>query len=103
MPASVAMSEDWLSGVNNPLGANWRRGAPVGAVLGPLFADHIGGENPALPPNPTIVCGDTTAVQDWGQGWFVGSTTPGQGKHVQTNTLLKRRGSALHTSIASPP
>lgn len=105
MPNGAALSEDWTSGVTNHWpGTNWRRGSPGGITLpGSTFSDHIQGEHVNLPPTPQPQCGSLTQVQSWGQEWRVGSTTPGQGQRVQTNTLTKRRGEAAHQSVMSPP
>ena len=104
IPNDVPISEDWTTGITNHYaGTNWRRADPGGFIVGSTWDDRVGAEHKDLPPNPTIQCSDATSIQSWGQQWRVGSTTPGQGKAVQNNTLMKRRGSAVHQSISSPP
>jgi len=99
LPTAVIFNEHWSgSVVDDYSGTNWRRGAE-GSFTSVSFSDWIGGENPALPPSPSISCGNTTNVQHWGQEWWVGNSTSGTGVKVQSNTLQKRRGSAIHLNI----
>ncbi len=108
MPSAVPINEHWTSGVvqddTNPV-PNWRQGVQ-GAITttGSTFADHIGGENLSLPPVPVPTCNasDGTAIDHWGQDWLIGSTQIGVGVRVQSDTLQKYIGHALHTSIISP-
>ncbi len=105
LPSDVPYNEKWTTGITNDFsGTNWRRG-PEGAGVsqGSLMQDLIGGENVNLPPVPVPLCnGDSTAIQHWGQEWWVGSATIGVGRRAQTNTLQKYKGRAAHTSIMSP-
>jgi len=102
------VNEKWSTGVvNDDAKADWRRGA-AGGVNQPAastFFDNIQGETkehiPA-PMNPQAPLG-TKAVQHWGQEWYIGSTTPGKGTKVQTNTLQKYQDHGEHQDIKSPP
>lgn len=106
LPSGVPLNEQWTTSVvNDYANADWGRDPPLGLNAPTAsFADHIQGEDGS--PTPTPICDDTgidtTAVQHWGQSWHIGSTTPGVGRTVQTNTLQKLLGRALHTSITSP-
>lgn len=94
LPSNVPLNEKWSTGiVDDYSGTNWRRGAE-GSITAVTFDDLIGGEHSALPPNPSIACSNNTAVQHWGQEWWIGSLTPGAGVKVQDKTLQKRRGFA---------
>ena len=84
---------------------NWLITADGGATLnGPTVSDVIEGENltknptPQAPQNPL----GTTKVVHWGQDIYVGSTTVGQGKKVQTATFQKYRDHADHENVTSP-
>jgi hypothetical protein len=105
LPSDVPINEQWTTGVSNDYaGANWRRADPQGLITdGPAFVDGIFGEYPGLPAVPQPTCdGNSQPVQHWGQTWQVGSLTIGAGRRVQTNTLQKLIGRALHTNIISP-
>jgi hypothetical protein len=105
LPADVPMNENWTTGVNNDYtGTNWRRGDPSGLIVpGSAFGDLIGGENLNLPPTPVPTCdGNNTAVEHWGQEWRVGSEATGFGRRIQTDTLQKYIGHAVHSAIVSP-
>jgi hypothetical protein len=107
MPSSVALNENWTTGVTNDFsGTNWRRGnaGSITTTSGSpaAFFDEIGGENVALPPNPTAACsGTATAVDHWGQEWKIGTTSIGVGTRVQTDTIQKYTQHAVHNSIAT--
>jgi hypothetical protein len=98
VPTAVPMNEDWSTGVTpDYTGTNWRRQDPKGNMTGDGagFADLIQGE--AAGRLPTATCdGNATAVQHWGQNWYVGSLTHGVGALVQMDTLQKYRGFADH-------
>jgi len=99
MPSPVGVSEDWTTGVvADYIGTNWRRGDPTGVTIpGSSFVDRIGGEAVGVGFIPEPACaGPATPVQHWGQEWYVGSETPGQGRSVQTNTLQKYQEHAEH-------
>jgi hypothetical protein len=112
LPTSVTLSEEWTTlPVPDFSGTNWRRGDPGGTTTDPAtpsqFLDSITGENVSNPtvfnPVPTPVCsGNGTSVQHWGQAWRVGSTLPGIGRRVQTNTLQKYIDHANSTGITTP-
>lgn len=56
-------------------------------------------ENIGVTPN----CGNATSMDHWQQNWFIGSTSPGAGVHVQRNTFHRYYGKAAHESVTSPP
>lgn len=94
LPSGVPLNEKWSTGlINDWSGTNWRRGAE-GSITSVTFDDLIQGEHVNLPPNPTTACSNNSAVQHWGQEWWIGSLTPGSGVKVQDKTLQKRRGFA---------
>jgi hypothetical protein len=101
------VNENWESGiVNDDPTCNWRRGAPGGfTASGTMFDDMIGGEAAGRTPAPTAPQSPpgTQRVQHWAQAWFIGSTVPGHGTKVQTNTLQKYLDHAEHENIKSPP
>lgn len=109
LPRRVGVNENWTTDVVNDFaGTNWRRGPAGGETLNPAgWVDRIQGEavgfgfNPA-PQNPQNPLGNVR-VQHWGQAWFVGSTMPGVGRRVQTNTLQKFQDHARHEGVTSPP
>jgi hypothetical protein len=109
LPSSVPINENWTTGIiNDYSGTNWRRG-PAGSYTTPSdasFADDIGGENitgGGFTPIPTPGCGSgSTAVEHWGQSWYVGTTANGSGARVQSDTLQKYQDHAVHNSIVSP-
>jgi hypothetical protein len=101
------VNEKWTTGVVNDYPkADWRRGPEGGTTsAGTTFFDNIQGESKGhtpAPQNPQKPLG-TTKVQHWGQDWYIGSTTPGKGTKVQTNTLQKYQDHAEHQNIKSPP
>lgn len=107
LPKRVPINEQWTTGVVNDFaGTDWRRGAAGGATIDPTdWYDLIQGEAAGFTPaaqSPQSPLGNT-AVEHWGQAWFVGSNQPGQGVRVQTNTLQKYRDHARHTGVVSPP
>lgn len=103
----VAVNEKWATAVTNDFaGCNWTRG-PEGASTAPFF-DMIGGEAPGktppaqAPPSAPGAGMGSVKVQHWTQQWWVGSSTPGRGTKVQTNTLQKYQDHADHESVTSP-
>jgi hypothetical protein len=109
LPNDVPLNEQWSTGVVNDFaGANWRRDAPFGAIESPAsWPDEIQGESNLLPANPPSRSPCTpslcnTAVQHWGQEWYIGSTNPGVGRRVQTDTLQKYTDHASHQNRVSP-
>ena len=105
LPSGVPVNENWTTGVASDYnGTNWRRGDPNG-VNEPVsaFADQIQGEAFSLPAYPTPTCdGNSTPVEHWGQEWRVGSLASGFGRRIQTDTIQKYIGHAVHASIVSP-
>jgi hypothetical protein len=101
------VNEQWESGVvNDDATCNWPRGAPGGfSSTTTRFADMIGavgaGGTPA-PTGPGSPLG-THKTQHWAQAWYIGSTTPGKGTKVQTNTLQKYLDHGEHADVKSPP
>ena len=108
LPSDVPVNEAFGSIVTDFAGTNWRRDAPSGKPVGPSdWFDMIGGEHFMLPPYPiaTAPCTPSlcnTAVQHWLQEWRVGSTSPGVGLRVQTDTLQKYTDHASHQNRVSP-
>jgi len=106
LPSGVPVNEQWTTGVVvDYSGMDWRRSSPTGfspSVAG--FADIIQGETPEHTPTPSAPGSPlgTTAVYHWGQDWFIGSTNPGSGSRVQSDTLQKYIDHAAHASIVSP-
>jgi hypothetical protein len=103
-PSTIGVNEAWTTGVTpDYTGTNWTRSGPKGfSSTESAFADEIGGAPPSG-STPTPNCnGPTTPVQHWGQEWYIGSTTPGAGTPVQTDTLQKYINSAAHLIIKSP-
>jgi hypothetical protein len=93
--------------VNDYSGANWTEAPAAGyTATNSAFTDVIQGQAVSPPPYPYPQSPQTplsgTAVDHWGQEWRVGSTTPGLGARVQTNTLQKYIDHARHTGIVSP-
>ena len=101
------VNEQWETGVvADDATCNWPRGAPGGFTSSStMFADMIGAVGAGGTPAPTAPGSPlgTHATQHWGQAWYIGSTTPGKGTKVQTNTLQKYLDHATHTGIKSPP
>jgi len=111
MPSSVEYNENWTTAVQNDLqGNNWRRQdpPPPGSIaFNSILQDEIQGEAIGLPaiPTPSAPCGPprcTQKIQHWGQEWRVGSTSPGNGARVQTDTIQKYIDHARHENIVSP-
>lgn len=107
LPTGLALplNETWTTAVvSDYQKENWRRGAAAGTTSsGPTFDDVIGGEIASRRPKPVFDSNSIVAVQHWGQAWQIGSATVGVGRRVQSNTLQKMLGRALHTNILSPP
>ncbi len=103
LPSGAPVNENWTTGiVPDYSGTDWRRSDPTGInEAESTFADSIGGEDAAHTPRATCD-GNSTPIQHWGQEWRVGSTTPGFGRRIQTDTLQKYLGHAAHTQIISP-
>lgn len=106
LAGSLPINEDFTgSAIADFTGMNWLITADGGATLnGPTVSDVIEGENltknptPQAPQNPL----GSTKVVHWGQDIYVGSTTVGQGKKVQTATFQKYRDHADHENVTSP-
>jgi hypothetical protein len=104
LPYDVDLNEDWTTGIFQDYpGNNWRRADPVGFTTsgGAAFEDGMFGEFPSAMPTPSCD-GNSEPIHHWGQAWRVGSQSIGAGRLVQTNTLRKLRGRAIHTNIVSP-
>ena len=88
-----------------PGGTNWDiTNVPGGAPEPPLkWPDQISGSQQttpkALPPGVPL---GTQKVDHLTGEWRVGSSTPGKGVRVQTNTWQKYQDHAIHTDIVSP-
>jgi hypothetical protein len=111
----VPVNEQWTTDVIpdcSPM--NWRRLPPHGFTSDPIvagFSDLIQGEaftytnaqgaTVTVTPTPSGP-GTGTAVYHWGQDWYVGSTTPGSGRRVQSDTLQKYTAHAEHQNIVTP-
>jgi len=104
LSSGVPVNEQWTTGIfDDYTGNNWRRGSPHGftTVSIAAFSDLIQGEESNRTPTP-IGPGTGTAVYHWGQDWYVGSTTPGSGRRVQSDTLQKYTAHAEHQNIVTP-
>lgn len=85
---------------------DWRQSQEGGhSAPGTRFSDMMGGEDsthtptPQAPQNPL----GSHKTQHWPQAWYIGSTTPGSGTKVQTNTFQKYQDHAKHENVRSPP
>lgn len=107
LPAGISLplNEQWTTGVVDDYPKNnWGRGSAVGTTTSTgAFSDGIQGERSNRRPQPTCDPFSAQPVQHWGQAWQIGSLTIGAGKQVQTNTLQKNLGRALHTNVVTPP
>ena len=118
IPIVVLGNEKWTTGVQDESPAvanNWRRGSdgPATSVVDPatgifsLIYDRVGTEALHQPGGaatfPVPDCsGAGTNVHHWGQSWYIGSTSSGVGRRVQTDTIQKKTNTAIHTGITSP-
>ncbi|HEX8282831.1 MAG TPA: hypothetical protein VF588_05730 [Pyrinomonadaceae bacterium] len=106
LPSNVPLNEHFTTGiVADFAGMDWRRGAEGGAVVNPTdWFDHIQGETAGHNPAPRNPCSPlcNTAVYHWDGEWFIGSTSIGVGRRVQTNTWQKFTDHAEHTNRTSP-
>ena len=109
MPSMVAFGEQWTTPVDNryPGGTNWERPSAHGdTTSNSTFYDYITGPglNNQPPPNPTPTApqGGNTEVQRSGQEWRFGSTTPGAGARVQTDTWHRYVDHGDNDGITSP-
>ena len=106
LPSGVPVNEQWTTGiVSDYSGMNWTRGNPTGFTPSiAYFADIIQGEISSRTPTPSAPTSPlgTTKVYHWGQDWYIGSTSPGSGRRVQSNTLQKYTDHATHENIVSP-
>jgi hypothetical protein len=105
LPSNVPVNEKWTTDVSNDYpGTTWRRADPIGFTTqdAAAFEDGMFGEWAGAVPQPTCD-GNSQPVQHWGQAWRIGSEAIGAGTLVQTDTLQKLVGRALHTDIVSPP
>ena len=86
-------------------GMNWTRDVPHAFNLSlPALEDTIQGETSDKVPTPTLPSSPlgNTPVYNWGQDIYVGSTTIGAGRRVQSDTLQQYTDHALHTNIVTP-
>jgi hypothetical protein len=103
---SLPVNEDFTgNAIADFTGINWLMTPDGGGTLnGPVVSDVIEGENltkhptPQAPQNPL----GSTKVVHWGHDIYVGSSTVGQGKKVQTATFQKYRDHADHENVTSP-
>jgi hypothetical protein len=103
---NIPVNEDFTgTAVPDFSGTNWTITADKGFTLpNPILSDIIEGENvtknptPQAPQNPL----GSTKVVHWGQDIYVGSTTVGSGKKVQTARFQKYRDHADHENVSSP-
>jgi hypothetical protein len=100
------VNEQWTSDVvKDDAACDWRRGPAGGlAVPGTTFDDLIGGEGAGRTPAPQAPKSPlgATKEQHWGQDWYIGSTTPGRGTRVQSDTLQKYLDHGEHLNVTSP-
>jgi hypothetical protein len=102
----ITVNEDFTTGVVYDFpGSNWQIALEASDTVNiPQFADVITGDNltrtpvPQAPQNPI----GETKVCHWTQDHYIGSTTIGAGRRVQTNTHQKYRDHAMHENIVSP-
>jgi len=104
---NVGINESFSTLINDFPGTNWVRGPAIGySPSGATFTDIVQGQPVSPPPYPFPTVPSTplgtTAVHHFAQSWFVGSTTPGSGARVQTNTLKRYVDHAAHEGITSP-
>jgi len=101
------VNEKFPSGaVNDDPTTNWRQGDAGGvSSTTTQFTDTIGGEASTYLPTPQAPQTPlgNQKIQHWEQEWYIGSTTPGVGTKVQTDTIQKYRDHADHDNVKSPP
>jgi hypothetical protein len=108
MPSTIAFGEQWTTAIDNRYaGTNWERPTAHGdTTSNSQFYDYITGpglnNNPPPYPTPTAPQGGNTEVQRSGQEWRVGSTTPGAGARVQTDTWHRYTDHGDNDAITSP-
>jgi hypothetical protein len=106
IPAGFDVNEKFGAASYDYAGSDWRQGDEGGSHSnGTSFYDQMQGESAGhtpTPKNPQTPRG-STKVQHWAQSWFIGSTDPGKGTKVQTNTFQKYQDHARHENIKSPP
>jgi len=96
LPANIGVNEKWATSVTpDYTNTNWTRGNEMnGNSVGAGFQDAISGNCIACPPAafpaPISPCEPSRCnvpVIHWGQDFYIGSTTSGIGRKVQTGTL----------------
>lgn len=111
LPSNVGINEHFTAAaVADFAGHDWTGANNLvngGALINPTeWRDHITGPNnnpvnpPALHPCTPNLC--NTKVYHWPGEWFVGSTTIGSGRRVQTNTWQRLTDHAEHNDRVSP-
>ncbi len=105
--SNVGVNESLGPVMNDYPNTSWVAAPPTGYTpTGATFADIITGQAVSPPPYPFPNAPSsplgTTAVHHLAQSWFVGSTTPGSGGRVQTDTLQRYVDHAAHLNIVSP-
>jgi hypothetical protein len=104
-PGSIPVNEKWTTAIEEDYtDMDWRRGSEKHFTLPqPALSDIIQGELSGRYPTPQSP-GSAGAVKvyHWGQAIFVGSTTVGLGRRVQTDTLQKYSDRAAHENVTSP-
>lgn len=100
------VNEKFGSPTYDDASCDWRQSNEGGYTApGTQFSDHMGGESSThtpTPQSPQSPLGNHK-VQHWPQAWYIGSTTPGSGTKVQTNTFQKYQDHADHENVRSPP
>ena len=107
LPAAVGINEQFTTGeIDDFTGNNWSRGPAGGANVSPAgWFDVITGQSISTSfPTATNPCSPlcNTKVHHFDGEWYVGSTTVGRGRRVQTNTWQRFTDHAEHTNRVSP-
>jgi hypothetical protein len=106
LPAgSLPVNEQWTTSlIADYPDMDWRQANQGGTTLSnPVLSDVITGETSSHYPTPQSPGSPgSVKVCHWGQDIFVGSTTPGLGRRVQSNVQQKYTDHAAHENIISP-
>ncbi len=106
LPSDVAANEQWTTGlISDYPGNNWLQAVEGGGnAPNAILTDYIQGQQfsqfptPQFPQSPL----GTTKVHHWGQDLFVGSTTAGAGRRVQSQIQQKYTDHADHENVVTP-
>jgi len=107
-PGNLPVNEHFTTSAMNdyPTGNDWLQAEekPGEVVTNSTFSDFIQGQRFTHVPTPQFGSENlgSEKVQHWGQEMYVGSTTNGAGRRVQSNTQQKFRDHATHEDIVSP-